>query len=256
MHVIFFALVAAAAAATPTPTLRASRSKRVWVRRPDGGTQIELVPSLAKLCEAEGLDLECMTAVSKGEATEHRGWTCGTVCAPAAEVTTAGAAAGVAVKPKAKSVSAGNIKPKAGAGKTAAAAKAATTAAADAAAAAEAVAPSPPPSAMGFLGSKMVVQFAVSTLASKAVKRMDSTAEGFVQKLRLAFYVIVGARLLLEFVIRWRIAAAGDDTPLETPGAVADPMAAIMASMLGMVLHTRVCIHAHLHACILTQIYT
>jgi hypothetical protein len=40
----------------------------------------------------------------------------------------------------------------------------------------------------------------------------------------------VGARLLIEFLLGWRIAAAADDTPLPAPPA-ADPMAAMLAAV-------------------------
>jgi hypothetical protein len=180
----------------------------MWVRRPDGGTQIELIPSLSKLCKAEGLDEECMLAVSRGEEAEHRGWTCGTVCEPqAAEADVAGLAQGAqaaALTPKRKAAGTAQLKkPKPTAAAKAGAStpgsprkKAAATpaaAAADAAAESAADVPPSPPSLVGMLGSKMVVQFGVSTLASKAVKRMDKEAPDFVQKFRLIFYCLVSS---------------------------------------------------------------
>jgi hypothetical protein len=182
----------------------------MWVRRPDGGTQIELIPSLRKLCAAEGLDEACMLAVSRGEEAEHRGWTCGTVCEPqATEVDVTDVAQG-AKAPKRKA--AGTARPKVAAGdgektKATSAAKAgastpgspkkkATASEPDTADAGENTAsvPPAPPSVSSMLGSKMVVQFGVSTLASKAVKQMDKEAPDFIQKFRLIFYCMVKPR--------------------------------------------------------------
>lgn len=194
------ALAQAAPSTSPSPTLRASRSKPMWVRRPDGGTQIELIPSLSKLCEAEGLDVECMLAVSRGEEAEHRGWTCGTVCEPqATEADVAGAADGAkAAGPTPKRKAAGTAllkKPKstaaAAAGTSTPGSRKQKSTAPPAAVDSVADLPPAPPSLFGMLGSKMVVQFGASTLASKAVKRMDKEAPGFVQKFRLIFYCLV-----------------------------------------------------------------
>ena len=193
---------------------------RIWVRRPDGGTQIELVPSLAKLCVAEGLDEDAMRAVADGEQAEHRGWTCGTVCealvdddeAEHLEEDAAQTDQAVdndqdaqsklgspprAAKPKAAATKASTSRPAVSRKKSQAVARTGKVAtkpadAPKAKAAEEELAPAPPaPSLGGILGSKMVVQFAASTLASKAVKRMDQKAPDFVQKLRLIFYFLV-----------------------------------------------------------------
>ena len=68
------------------PVLRALRGGAtaggiLWVRAPqdDNGASgsLQLVRSLAAFCEEHGLDEAEMLAVSKGEAKDHNGWTCG-----------------------------------------------------------------------------------------------------------------------------------------------------------------------------------
>lgn len=240
---LFLALAAALAAADSTaPTLRGARVRdRVWVRRPGGGRHIELVPSLEELCEREQLDLGAMREVAAGSMEEHEGWSCGTASeceSEAAEAASGAAAAAVAdgeltpPSPPAGRAASSRRKPKAAAsertavlskarGKTAAPAEAAEAAAAGAAV---------PAGGGGGTMSKMLVQLVASTTASKAVKRLDKAAPDFVQKVRMAFYVLAGVRLLLEALVSWRIDAAADDTLLENPPA-ADPMAAMLAAV-------------------------
>eukprot|EP00962_Isochrysis_galbana_P001566 scaffold404_cov101-Isochrysis_galbana.AAC.3 len=141
-----------------------------------------------------------MLAVSRGEEAEHRGWTCGTVCEPqATEADVAGAADGAkAAGPTPKRKAAGTAllkKPKstaaAAAGTSTPGSRKQKSTAPPAAVDSVADLPPAPPSLFGMLGSKMVVQFGASTLASKAVKRLDKEAPGFVQKFRLIFYCLV-----------------------------------------------------------------
>jgi len=236
---LFLALAAALAAADSTaPTLRGARVRdRVWVRRPGGGRHIELVPSLEELCEREQLDLGAMREVAAGSMEEHEGWSCGTASeceSEAAEAASGAVADGELTPPSppAGRAASSRRKPKAAAsertavlskarGKTAAPAEAAEAAAAGAAV---------PAGGGGGTMSKMLVQLVASTTASKAVKRLDKAAPDFVQKVRMAFYVLAGVRLLLEALVSWRIDAAADDTLLGNPPA-ADPMAAMLAAV-------------------------
>jgi hypothetical protein len=64
------------------PVLRALRggattedSSLLWVR--NGTSALQVVRSLSAFCEEHGLDEEAMLAVSRGEADDHDGWTCG-----------------------------------------------------------------------------------------------------------------------------------------------------------------------------------
>ena len=62
------------------PTLRALRggatSLPFWVRNGTEGS-LQLVHDLGAFCEENELDEEAMLAVSRGEAEEHDGYTCG-----------------------------------------------------------------------------------------------------------------------------------------------------------------------------------
>jgi len=220
--------------AETAPPLRATRSKltrkgvgkgasqpsRFWVRRPDGGTTVELVRSISQVCGSNELDEEEMLKVMRGEQKEHKGWQCGTAVEYASDNATkvvGVGAMGVASRRKANKANEEEEVEVVQVGKEQEDEEEAEV---------EAEAVKPPKPEM----NKMLVQLGVSVLASRAIKLLDKDAPSFVPKVRMIYYAIVAMRLLLHEIISWRIHVTADATKVERKRA-SDPFSMLLGGL-------------------------
>jgi len=144
-----------------------------------------------------------MLAVSRGECPDHQGWQCGPV-----EEYGDGEDADATATADASEEAASN-----------------ESAAPDAnSPATEPEAPAAPPM------NKMLINLMATTAAVQLMKRFKD-APWLLLAIRLAYYVSVGARLLVHGLIGWRIGVAADSRLLSS--ASGDPMADPLSSLLG-----------------------
>jgi hypothetical protein len=172
----------------------------LWVRNGTSGP-LQLVRSLEAFCEEHGLDEEAMLAVSRGEADEHDGWTCGVPLefdAPAAAV-------------KAEEVPA-EEEEEAAASEGAASAEAADEVEA---------APKPPPPQM----SKLLVGMVAPMGVLQVLKAFDKNSPEFLLALRGVFFGLIALNCLVQMLLEWRIRARNDATPVKMP---LNPIALLM----------------------------
>lgn len=172
---------------------------QLWVKRP-GGTTVELVKSLTKVCDDNGLDEAAMEAVLNGEETSHEGWECGTAVVYASkgelqgDETTKTSSTSQSQAEEAESA----------------------TATADQ--------PTAPPM------NKIIIQFGASTLAVQVMKRCKDLPH-FLIGLRVVYYISVALRLLAHALIGWRITSTNDDSLVEKKQQ--DPLSSMLAGLTG-----------------------
>jgi len=204
-------------------TASKAQQSRFWVKRPGASSLVELVSSLAQVCDEHGLDEALMLEVAAGHAADHQGWQCGT----AAEYRTGSCA----------------VPTKTPEERTAAAADEGDAVSEDAArssglqtdtgetdngdsAASEAQALAPPQI------NKIVIQIGVSALCTQLLSRLEKQRTDVVPLLRMVYYGIVAFRLLLHALISWRISVRADPTKVEKPPA-SDPLSALLGGLRG-----------------------
>lgn len=206
------------------PLLRALRGgsrdgELMWVKSPagDGDSTMHLVRSLATFCEEYGLDEEAMMAVSKGDADEHEGWTCGAL--KEHESAAAGDAADededdedstavvedVPVTTKKKKRKAAMVAEEEEEEEdTSTAAK-----------------PAPPAPQMG----KTIVGMVAPMVVLRVLKRFDQTSEQYLQGLRMAFFGIIALNTFIQILLGMRIKMTKDKTLVKKP---LNPLAMLM----------------------------
>ena len=163
----------------------------MWVRHGDG--PVQLVRSFSAFCKDHVLDEKAMLAVSRGEAKDYEGWTCGVPEEVDPPKTTAKAAV------QAEEVSEDDED------------EAEVTdmnATADADGAAAAAAPKPPAPQMG----KTMIGFIAPMVVLNVLKRFDQKSTAFTQGLRAAFFGLIALNTLVQLLIDWRIKARNDQT--------------------------------------------
>jgi len=191
-----------------------AQKERVWVKRPDAGSHIELVSSLALVCDEHDLEEAAMRAVSAGEVDDHRGWKCGTIgdypCNDAQQIEEAATQEVVAAT---ENIPAEDV--------VVSKEKASEDATEDTDATSG---PQTPPM------NKLIIQLGSSALATQLLKQMEKRYTDVVPLLRLAYYAVVAVRLLVHALISWRISVRADSTKLEKPAA-ADPLSALLGGL-------------------------
>lgn len=192
------------------PVLRALRggattedSSLLWVR--NGTSALQVVRSLSAFCEEHGLDEEAMLAVSRGEADDHDGWTCG--------------AAQEYDPPPAAAVLAEEV-PAAEDSKEGAAESAEGEASEEEA---ESVAASPPPVQQPM--SKMIVGLVAPLIVLQILKAFDQNSPEYLVGLRAAALAVVAFNTIAQMVLEWRIRRTNDKTAVKTP---MNPLSMIM----------------------------
>ena len=220
-RVLLLAALCLARAAPDGPTGGPSklRSSRMWVRRP-GQTKpvIELVSSLSSVCARHGLDEAEMAAVSRGEAPEHQGWTCGVVrdYAPGPSKHDAAADGDAADDAVGEPVD-----EEGGEGEGEGEAEEEGEKDSDEAGAA-------PQGGM----TKMLVQMCAPMLASRYLKKtFDPESAQYLLCVRAMYYGSIILRLLIQAIIGWRITAASETS--ETVKSSAGPLGDMMKAMGG-----------------------
>ena len=232
--VALLALLAASASAQKrAPSASKIAATKMWLRRPGDGMRVELISKsrLPQVCKEHDLDLEAMLAVASGDADDCEGWTCGEASDYGGE------AAGAAADEPAAEAKLPTPKPKAAAAKAKAAKAAAASddddddgpvklAPKDVKGAA---APPDPAEAMGAMKLpmvKLVAQFAGPSVGMRFLKQFgDEKSPEFVAKLRLVFYAACALHVVVDLLLRWRIAAANQTEMVEMP---ANPLSMLL----------------------------
>mmetsp|Transcript_42484 Transcript_42484/g.70654 ORF Transcript_42484/g.70654 Transcript_42484/m.70654 type:complete len:293 (-) Transcript_42484:204-1082(-) len=169
---------------------------RLWVKRPGAGTTVELVNSLAEVCNDNSLDEAAMEAVLRGEEVSHEGWQCGAAEVYSSKDELSGDETTSTSHTQSEADEAASTVDK----------------------------PTTPPL------NKVIIQFGASTLAVQIMKRCKDLPH-FLIGLRLVYYISVAVRLLAHALIGWHITSTNDESLVEKKQE--DPLSSMLAGLTG-----------------------
>ena len=187
----------------------------IWVRNGTDGP-LQLVRSLSAFCAENDLEEEAMLAVSRGEADEHEGWTCGVPLVHEAPSKKKPAVKAVEVNEDDEDDSTTVEDVDVDAEEAEEAEEGASS-------------PAVPAGPAGGM-SKMLIGMLAPMGVLQVLKAYDPKSPIFLTYLRGCFFALIALNLAVQFLLDWRIGSTNDQTKVEKPP---NPLAMIMGGGAG-----------------------